>query len=50
MLEEERKAYIEKSCKAGGGGKETGRKAEEDLEVGSGGGPETSDYQGRYGR
>ena len=28
---------------------ETGEKAQEDLEAGSGGGPETFEYQGRYG-
>ena len=43
-------ACMDKSCRVGGGGKENGEKAQEDLEAGSEGGPETFEYQGRYGR
>ena len=41
---------MEKSCRVGGGEKENGEKAQKDLEPGSEGGPETFEYQGRYGR
>ena len=41
---------MEKSCRVEGAKNGNGEKAWEDLEAGSGGEPETFEYQGRYGR
>ena len=52
VLKKRGKSYtcMEKSGRVGGSGKENGEKALVDLETGSERGPETFEYQGRYGR